>query len=62
MRAERNAGLLADRVGPEGSVTGVEVDPDSVAVAQAFAATVRTAAVRVVKGRRAPYRSGDFVV
>jgi ubiquinone/menaquinone biosynthesis C-methylase UbiE len=43
-------GILADRVGPEGSVTGVEIDPDNVALATAFAATVTTANVRVVRG------------
>jgi SAM-dependent methyltransferase len=43
-------GILADRVGPAGSVTGVEIDPDNVTLATAFAAGVTTANVRVVQG------------
>jgi SAM-dependent methyltransferase len=43
-------GVLADRVGPEGSVTGVEIDPDNVALATAFAAGVTTANVQIVRG------------
>jgi SAM-dependent methyltransferase len=43
-------GLLADRVGPDGSVTGVELDADNVAAARAFAADLSPAAVRVLQG------------
>jgi SAM-dependent methyltransferase len=43
-------GILADRVGPAGSVTGVEIDPDNVTSATAFAAGLTTANVQVVQG------------
>ena len=43
-------GLMADRVGPDGSVTGVEIDPDNAAMARTCAAGLTTANVKVVQG------------
>jgi len=43
-------GLLADRVGPAGRVTGLEINPVSVALAREFAAEHGLANVKVVRG------------
>jgi SAM-dependent methyltransferase len=57
--------LLAERVGPAGRVTGLDYNPDSVAVAREFAASRGLANVAIVKGdarrTRLPASSFDVV-
>jgi protein-L-isoaspartate O-methyltransferase len=48
--ASGTLGILADRVRPAGSVTGIEIDPDNVASAAVFAAGVTAANVQVAQG------------